>query len=434
MILLSCQRWPPAVIAELLGCDPATVRRWIHRYNQYGVAGLTDRPRCGRPRLGSRRVGERILRLLAQPRAWTVARLWQRLGRPAMSLRTLHRRVREVACWRRPRLVAKGDPDHDQVLAALRQTIAALPEGAVVLAEDETHLNLLPWVRATWIPAGQRQPVLTPGTNRRRTIFGAIDVASGRFFYQAARKAVSATFIAFLEQLAAAYPAAPVVAVVCDNVIIHHSKVVQRWLAAHPAMIVLHGARYSPHDNPVERIWAALKAWLANSPTLTIQGRLRQVHAFFHERTPPRCWRLPRRTAHHGCPRVTCRTSRRPLSVTGMRSRTAVHRRRAEATANEGDRRGSFPQLKAAVVGLAGLEPAASSLSAITRLPLCNPAFSQVVGDRQGRSNAFLATPSQAVQAGKAIPYSLAREVDVDAADNTQHDKQQNHPPETGRR
>jgi transposase len=286
MILLSCQRWPPAVIAELLGCDPATVRRWIHRYNQYGVAGLTDRPRCGRPRLGSPRVGERILRLLAQPRAWTVARLWQRLGRPAMSLRTLHRRVREVACWRRPRLVAKGDPDHDQVLAALRQTIAALPKGAVVLAEDETHLNLLPWVRATWIPTGQRQPVLTPGTNRRRTIFGALDVASGRFFYQAARKAVSATFIAFLQQLAAAYPAAPVVAVVCDNVIIHHSKVVQRWLAAHPAMIVLHGARYSPHDNPVERIWAALKAWLANSPTLTIQGRLRQVHAFFHERTP----------------------------------------------------------------------------------------------------------------------------------------------------
>jgi fermentation-respiration switch protein FrsA (DUF1100 family) len=49
---------------------------------------------------------------------------------------------------------------------------------------------------------------------------------------------------------------------------------------------VLHGARYSPHDNPVERIWGALKAWLANNPTLTIQGRVRQVHAFFRERTP----------------------------------------------------------------------------------------------------------------------------------------------------
>jgi transposase len=76
------------------------------------------------------------------------------------------------------------------------------------------------------------------------------------------------------------------VAVVCDNVIIHRSKLVQRWLAAHPRLRVLHGARYSPRDNPTERIWGALKAWLANSPTLTIQGRVREVHAFFRDRTP----------------------------------------------------------------------------------------------------------------------------------------------------
>jgi transposase len=285
MILLSSQGWPPAAIAGLLGCDPATVRRWIHRYNQDGVIGLADRPRSGRPRLGSPRLGARIGRLLAEPRAWTIGRLYQRLGRPAMSLRTLHRRVREVACWRRPRLVAKGDPDREQVLAALHQAISELPTGAVVLAEDETHINLLPWVRSTWIPHGQREEVMTPGKNRRRTIFGAVDLHTGRWFYQVARKAVSVTFCAFCEQLLAAYPAAPVVAVVCDNVIIHHSKIVQRWLASHPRMRVLHGARYSPHDNPVERIWAALKAWLANTPTLTIQGRVRQMHAFFRGRT-----------------------------------------------------------------------------------------------------------------------------------------------------
>jgi hypothetical protein len=40
-------------------------------------------------------------------------------------------------------------------------------------------------------------------------------------------------------------------------------------------------------------------------------------------------------------------------------------------------------------VGLPGLEPGTSSLSAIERLPLCNPAFSQVVRDRRGPSNAL---------------------------------------------
>jgi transposase len=180
----------------------------------------------------------------------------------------------------------QGRPDRDQVLATLHQQLRELPAGAVVLAEDETHVNLLAWVRSTWIPIGQRQQVMTPGKNRRRTIFGAVELASGRFLYQICRKAVSASFTGFCEQLLAAYPTAPVVAVICDNVIIHRSKIVQRWQRAHPRLRVLHGARYSPHDNPVERIWGALKAWLANTPTLTIQGRVRQVHAFFRARSP----------------------------------------------------------------------------------------------------------------------------------------------------
>jgi transposase len=285
MVLLSQQGFSAAQIAGLLGYDPTTVRRWIHRYRKHGTGGLADQPRSGRPRLGSPKFTRRILRLLRQPNAWTIPRLWQRLGRPTMSLRTLHRRVGEVAAWRRPRLVAKGDPDRDQILADLQQQIRDLPDGAVLLAEDETHINLLPWVRATWIPRGTRQQVMTPGKNRRRTIFGAVDLRTGRFLYQVTHKAISVNFTAFLEQLLAVYPAAPLVAVVCDNVIIHHSKIVRRWLTTHPRVLVLHGACYSPHDNPVERVWAALKAWLANNPTLTIQGRVRQVHAFFRQRT-----------------------------------------------------------------------------------------------------------------------------------------------------
>ena len=61
-----------------------------------------------------------------------------------MSLRTLHRRVGEVAAWRRPRLVAKGAPDADQVVATVRQAIADLPAGAVVLAETRPTSTCCP--------------------------------------------------------------------------------------------------------------------------------------------------------------------------------------------------------------------------------------------------------------------------------------------------
>src|SRR5881392_1783880 len=51
MVLLSAHGLAPSQIAELLDCHPATVRRWIGRFNAEGLAGLADRPRCGRPRL-----------------------------------------------------------------------------------------------------------------------------------------------------------------------------------------------------------------------------------------------------------------------------------------------------------------------------------------------------------------------------------------------
>jgi transposase len=124
-----------------------------------------------------------------------------------------------------------------------------------------------------------------PGTNRRRSLFGAVDLRTGRWFYQVTRRAVSTTFIQFMEYVLAGYPTAPVAVLVLDNVLIHRSKLVQAWLRAHPRMRLLYRARYSPHHNPVERIWGALKVALANSPTLTIAGRIGQVHAFFRQRT-----------------------------------------------------------------------------------------------------------------------------------------------------
>src|SRR6266496_3836436 len=152
MILLSQQGLAAADIAGLLGYDPSTVRRWIHRYREHGATGLADRSRSGRPRLGSPRLHQRIRRLLAEPKAWTIGRLWKRLGRPAISVRTLHRRVREVACWRRPgrqhgpQLPGRApEPADPPVCLALvrqgREPMAMAPELIASSASTYTQAN-----------------------------------------------------------------------------------------------------------------------------------------------------------------------------------------------------------------------------------------------------------------------------------------------------
>jgi transposase len=280
MILLSEHGLAPAQIAELLECHPATVRRWIGRFNDEGLAGLADRPRSGRPALAGGQLTGRIAALLERPGPWTLPRIRRYLGWPQVSPRTLYRRVRLVATWRRPKLTARGDPDHDHVVARLID----LPRRAVVLAEDETHLNLLPHVRASWTLRGALPQVLTPGTNRKVTVLGAIEMTTGAWVYRLGRRR-AADFIEFLDQVLQAFPLAPVIAVICDNDSIHHARKVTAYLKEHPRLELLYGARYSPDDNPAERIWAALKNYVANT-AVTWPGRLRQIHSFFRNRSP----------------------------------------------------------------------------------------------------------------------------------------------------
>jgi transposase len=284
MVLLSLRGLAPSQIAELLDCHPATVRRWIGRFNAEGLAGLADRPRPGRPRLGGRQLTSRIAALLERPGPWTLPRIRRYLGWPRISARTLYRRIRLVAIWRRPKLTARGDPDHDHVVAGIVARLLELPRRAVVLAEDETHLNLLPHVRASWTLRGARPHVLTPGKNRKVTVLGALEMSTGEWVYRLGRRC-TADFIALLQMLAEAFPQAPVIAVICDNDSIHHARKVTAYLKENPRLELLYGARYSPHDNPAERIWGALKNYVANT-AVSWPGRLRQIHAFFRARSP----------------------------------------------------------------------------------------------------------------------------------------------------
>ena len=256
MVLLSLHGLAPAQVAELLDCHPSTVRRRVTRFSSEGLAGLADRPRCGRPRLGGQRLTSQITTLLARPGPWTLPRIRRCLGRPQVSMRTLYCRVRLVAIWLRPQLTARGDSDHDHAVAQIVARLMELPCRAVVLAEDETHLNLLPHVWASWTLRTARPKIPTPGTNRQVTVFGALEVTSGRWVYRVGRR-YAADFIALLEQVRRAFPRAPVIVMICDNDSIHHAREVTAYLEEHPRLELLYGARYSPHDNPAERIWAA---------------------------------------------------------------------------------------------------------------------------------------------------------------------------------
>ncbi len=76
-------------------------------------------------------------------------------------------------------------------------------------------------------------------------MFGAIEVTTGAWVYRLGRRC-AADFIALLDQVLRAFPAAPVIVMICDNDSIHHARKVTAYLEKHPRLELLYGARYSP--------------------------------------------------------------------------------------------------------------------------------------------------------------------------------------------
>ena len=131
-------------------------------------------------------------------------------------------------------------------------------------------------------------------------------MTTGKRIYRLGRRC-AADFIALLDQLLRAFPLAPAIVLICDNDSIHHARKVIAYLDQHPRLGLLYGARYSPNDHPAERIWAALKNYVANT-AVTWPGRLKQIHSFFATAHQIRCWLPPRPGPALGCHRVTSRT------------------------------------------------------------------------------------------------------------------------------
>ena len=227
MVLLSAQRRTVPEIAALFEVSRATVRFWVRQFDAAGPAGLRDEPRSGRPRKVTPQVeGELATWLARDPQQadptylatfWTVAMLLLtassrlQLALAPTTLRTaLHRLGLR---WRRPRLAMPRKTDPEKAAKQWRIAEAVLGAGpeAAILYADESRVQTLPLVRAMWWWVGQQWRIPTPGSNAARAIFGALEIRTGRWTYLVRERMRKEDFIAFLEQLLAAYPARPLI-------------------------------------------------------------------------------------------------------------------------------------------------------------------------------------------------------------------------------
>ena len=292
-----------AEVGRRLGVSRQSVVSWCRRFQRAGPAGLFDRPRSGRPpRLDT--AGQAQVRALLSgsdlagttgPGGWTTARLAAQVAAQgvAVGARTVRRWLHRLrARWRRGRLVAKGDPERtamvQRLVAALHAAAAAAFRAGrrlVVLFEDEADLALLPHTGCSWQLIDQPPAVQTPGQNQKVGLFGSVSLEGDLVVTVAGRKTAVA-FTTHLDQVLARFPEAEV-ALIVDNVGIHHAKATAAWLAAHPQVHRLFLPRYSPNDNAQERVWGWLRADVCRNRVFTDLAAKRAAALTFLQNLSP---------------------------------------------------------------------------------------------------------------------------------------------------
>jgi hypothetical protein len=153
--------------------------------------------------------------------------------------------------------VAAKDDDSERVtkLARMRLAYEQLRAGAALFFADEWDLHLLPKVGYQWTPRGEQVEGMTPGTNEKRYLAGALDLTTGSMTSCVWYRKQTGLFIDLLDTLDRLHPASLFsrLTVVVDNAKIHHAQKVPQWLAAHPRCEVLYLPTYCPRANPIER-------------------------------------------------------------------------------------------------------------------------------------------------------------------------------------
>lgn len=119
-----------------------------------------------------------------------------------------------------------------------------------------------------------------------KTLFGALNLRTSKFYWKQADTGNSQQFIMFLHQLHQSRPDKKLM-IILDNGSIHKSKKVKKFIQKHEWVELFYLPPYSPEYNPIERFWHWLKQKVYGCKSFTkIEELIQQIRKLiwhYHE-------------------------------------------------------------------------------------------------------------------------------------------------------
>lgn len=257
-------------VADIFGVCTRTLERWVERFNQRGLDGLIDAPRCGAPPKLKADEEAEILELLEHPEAvqvthWTGKKfhgfLRDELGIEvgySTLMAWLHERDFRLKVPQ-PWPDRQDEAERAAFVERLQEWIA--DEQIELWFTDETGIEGDPRPRRRFARKGSNPRVTKNGDHIRMNVCGMVCPRTGAFFALELSHSDAECFQVFLdlanEQVQLERPRA---LLIMDNASWHKSRQL-RFGRFEPVYL----PAYSPDLNPIERLWKLLKAeWFSD--------------------------------------------------------------------------------------------------------------------------------------------------------------------------
>jgi transposase len=288
-----------SAIAEQVGVSIPTVLKWRRRFATKGLVGLGDQARSGRPRVVDR---NKIVAttLKPPPKKYGVTHWSSRLLADHLKIgnATVARAWRQVGVqpWRAASFRFSTDPELVAKVTDVVGLYLAPPENAVVLCVDEkSQIQAL----------DRTAPVLpmAPHLIERRsadyvrhgttTLFAALEIATGHVTGALKPRHRRQEFLAFLRQVARAYPGREL-HLVMDNYAAHKTPEVKDWLDANPRVVVHFTPTHASWMNLVEVWFSVIERQAIHRGTYTsvkdLNAKIRTFIDGWNDRAHPFVW------------------------------------------------------------------------------------------------------------------------------------------------
>jgi transposase len=302
IVLASLEGKEIQLVAQELGVSVPTVSKWRQRFALWGLRGLHDQPRPGKPVTYDTSFRDRLLALLEQPPPsgmshWDGPALAEKLGSSVHAVWRVLRRegiyLQRLRSW-----CVSTDKEFAPKAAEIVGLYLNPPVNALVLSVDEK-----PSMQAIERPCGYVETdsgtvvrALKSTYKRHGTLnlFAALEVGTGQVHTKTTDYKKREDFLSFLDGVLADQPPDKEIHVILDNYSTHKRN--DDWLARFAGRVQFH---FTPTSaswlNQIEIVFSLLQRKALNGASFKNKDQLREaIEAFIkkhNERAKPFRWR-----------------------------------------------------------------------------------------------------------------------------------------------